>query len=335
MSLATTRTVIMSALLVGLINHSAHADRYQTMIVTWSGGCEEACAGFQAHFKEKGVDAKFLLRDADGKKEALSGFLAEARSSHVDLIVTHGTNATIGMAGRLSDQGKPGLVPDIPKVFMIVADPVGAGLVRSLEVPGRPDLTGTYNRVPERVNIETVRAYKPKFRRLGLLYHANEQNSVMKRDELAELAKSMGFELLAQELLLGPNGQPKAVDIAAQTAALKRAGADFLYLGSSTFLRENSTLLAEAAARVGLPVLSPYESLARDGQALLSVAARYADVGRLAGQQAEKILRGKATAGSLPVLRMTKFAVVINMQVAKKLNLMPPLDLLQIAETVN
>jgi hypothetical protein len=32
---------------------------------------------------------------------------------------------------------------------------------------------------------------------------------------------------------------------------------------------------------------------------------------------------------------MTNFAVVINLQVAKKLNLMPPLNLLQIAETVN
>lgn len=335
MSLATVRTVLMSALLLGLMNNSAYAARYQAMIVTWSGGCEEACAGFQAHFKEKGIDATFVLRDADGKKEALSGFLAEARSSHVDLIVTHGTNATVGMAGRLSDRSKPGLVPDIPKVFMIVADPVGAGLVRSLDAPGRPDLTGTYNRVPERVNIETLRAYRPQFRRLGLLYHANEQNSVIKRDELASLSKSMGFELLAQELPLGPNGQPKANEIAAQMAALKGAGADFVYLGSSTFLRENSKLLAESAARLGLPVLSPYESLARDGQALLSVAARYADVGRLAGQQAEKILRGNATAGSLPVLRMTKFAVVINMQVAKKLNLMPPLDLLQIAETVN
>jgi putative tryptophan/tyrosine transport system substrate-binding protein len=335
MSLATKRTVLMSALLLGLSVGPAHADRYQAMIVTWSGGCEEACAGFQAYFKEKGIDAKFLLRDADGKKEALSGILSEARSSHVDLIVTHGTNASVGMAGRLSDQGKPGFAPDIPKVFMIVADPVGAGLVRSLELPGRPDLTGTYNRVPERVNIETLRAYRPQFRRLGLLYHANEANSMAKRDELASLSKSLGFELLAQELPLGPNGQPRAADIAAQTAALKRAGADFLYLGSSTFLRENSKQLAEAAASVNLPVLSPYESLARDGQALISVAARYADVGRLAGQQAEKILRGKAKAGSLPVLRVTKFAVVINMQVAKKLNLMPPLDLLQMAETVN
>jgi len=322
-------------LLLGVIVNPAHAARYKVMIVTWSGGCEEACTGFQAHFKDKGIDAAFLLRDAAGKKESLAGFLAEARSDRVDLIVTHGTNATLGIAGRLSERTKPGFAPETPKVFMIVADPVGAGLVRSLDDPGRPDLTGTYNRVPERVNIETLRAYRPQFRRLGLLFNANERNSMMKRDELASLSDSMGFELVARELPLGIDGRPNASEIAPKFTALKEAGVDFLYLGSSTFLRKNGPAVGEAAENAKLPILSPYESLARDGYALLSVAARYADVGRLAGQQAEKILVGGAKAGSLPVARMTKFAVVINMPVAKKLNLVPPLDLLQIAETVN
>jgi hypothetical protein len=33
------------------------------------------------------------------------------------------------------------------------------------------------NRVPESVNIETIRAYNPNFKRLGLLYNTNEDNS--------------------------------------------------------------------------------------------------------------------------------------------------------------
>jgi putative ABC transport system substrate-binding protein len=57
-------------------------------------------------------------------------------------------------------------------------------------------------------------------------------------------------------------------------------------------------------------------------------------VGRLAGEQAEKILVDGVAPGDLPVVRMTNFAVVINMDVAKELKLFPPLDLLQIAEKV-
>jgi putative ABC transport system substrate-binding protein len=317
-----------------LASPTAQAARAKVMIVTWSG-CEEACAGFQAYFKDKRIDAEFLLRDADGKKEAIAGFLAEAQAQHVDLIVTHGTNASLGMAGRHDEVGKAGLVPGIPKVFMVVADPVGAGLVRNLDETGRPDVTGTFNRVPERVNIETLRAYLPKFRRLGLLFHTDERNSVVKRDELQALSASLGFDLVAREIALGPDGRPKPAVLSEQVAALKASGVDVIYLGSSTFLRENSKALFEAASSAGLPVLSPYEALARSGDALLSVAARYADVGRLAGEQAERILRVGTRAGSLPVLRMTRFAVVINLQVAKRLKLFPPLELLQIAETVN
>src|SRR3546814_20558397 len=75
---------------------------------------------------------------------------------------------------------------------MIVADPVGASIVESLEHTGRPNLTGTYNRVPEAVNIETIRAYLPSFKRLGLLYNSDEKNSVLKRDEIAALTDELG-----------------------------------------------------------------------------------------------------------------------------------------------
>jgi putative ABC transport system substrate-binding protein len=175
----------------------------------------------------------------------------------------------------------------------------------------------------------------PGFKRLGLLYNSDEKNSVLKRDEVAALTGPMGFELLALELPPGGDGKPRVADIAPKVAALKAAGADFIYLGSSSFLRNNRDAVTGAAVKNRIPVLSPYESLVRESQALISVAARYYDVGRLAGGQAEKILVGGVSAGDLPVVRMTNFAVVINMDIARKLQLFPPLDLLQIAETVN
>lgn len=90
-----------------------------------------------------------------------------------------------------------------------------------------------------------------------------------------------------------------------------------------------------AALANGIPLLSPYEELVRESEALISVAARYYDVGRLAGQQAEKILVDGISPGHLSVAQMINFAIVINMDVARKLQLFPPIDLLQIAATVN
>jgi putative ABC transport system substrate-binding protein len=275
------------------------------------------------------------LRDAGQKKESLPGFLAEARTAGVDLILTWGTSATRGIAGTLAELDDPDFNHDIPGVFMIVADPVGAGIVESLDHTGRPNVTGTYNRVPEEVNIETIRTYLPGFKRLGLLYNENEKNSIQKRDEVAALTGPMGFELIALELPLGDDGKPRVEDIAPKMAELKAAEVDFLYLGSSSFLRDKRDAVTGVALENGIPVLSPYERVVRESQALISIAARYYDVGRLAGGQAEKILVGGVAPGDLPVVRMTNFAVVINMDVARKLKLFPPLDLLQIAETVN
>src|SRR3546814_595857 len=133
--------------------------------------------------------------------------------------------------------------------FMIGADPVGASIVESLEHTGRPNLTGTYNRVPEAVNIETIRAYLPSFKRLGLLYNSDEKNSVLKRDELAALTDELGFQLIAREIPLGDDGEPRAEQIAPQLAELKAAGVDFLYLGSSSFLRKHRDILTGEIGR--------------------------------------------------------------------------------------
>ena len=328
------RTLVTAALLAVSLSVSVANAAQKVFVITWRG-CEDACQGFQDYLTEQKVDAEFIVRDADRKKERLPGYLAEARAANVNLILTWGTSVTRGVAGTLSNLDDPAFDHEIPIVFTIVADPVGAGIVESLERTGRSNVTGTYNRVPEAVNIETIRAYRPDFKRLGLLYNADEQNAVLKRDEIAALAGEMGFELVDLELARGPDGKPRVEDIAPKLAEMKAAGVDFLYLGSSSFLRANGDVLTASAVENGIPVLSPYEQIVRDSQALISVAPRYYEVGRLAGQQAETILVDGATAGELSVLRMTNFAVVINMDVAGKLKLFPPLDLLQIAETVN
>lgn len=306
----------------------------RVMVVTWRG-CEEACRGFQSYLAERKVPAEVIIRDAEQDESVLPSILAEARAGEIDLIVTWGTTVSKGIAGTLADIDNAAFNQEIPQVFMIVADPVVAGLIESLDATGRPNVTGTYNRVPEQVNIETIRSYHLAFDHLGLLYNKNEDNSVLKRDELDALADVMDFDLTAVELPLAESGSPRIEDIPLKIAELKEAGVDFVYLGSSSFLQKNGDAFTSAAVDAGLPVLSPYENLARKSQALMSVAARYYEIGRLAGRQAETILVDGASPGNLPVARMQNFAVVINLDVARKLNLFPPIGLLQVAETVN
>ncbi len=323
--LAAALSVAISCLWVSAVS----AADWTVMIVTWRG-CEEACQGFQDHLKQADLDVEFLLRDAARNASVLPAILQEARQDDIDLIVTWGTSVTRGIAGTLTDPSGTDFNNNIPQVFMIVADPIGAGIVESLDITGRPNLTGTFNRVPESVTIATIRRYFPAFDHLGMLYNSSEPNSVLKRDEMAVLSDTLEYSLTSIDVdsLGGPQGIDAGMEL------LHAAGVDFVYLGSSSLLRSNADTVASAALSAGLPLLSPYEDMVRNGQALISIAARYYDIGRLAGQQAERILVEGVAAGHLPVARMSDFAVTVNMSFAREVAVFPPIEILQFAEIV-
>jgi len=325
---------VLSAFLWSLTPAEAQAKKTFTIYMVFWRGCEEACEGFKDYITKKGIDAELVMRDANRDKGKLPEFVQEARTLGADLVLTWGTSVTRGIAGTLSDHGKPRFIDDIPVVFMVVADPIGSKIIESYEKTGRDNVTGTRNRVPEAVNINTIRSYYPAFKRLGLLYNTNEHNSVVKVKELEELAKKMNFEIVTLELELGADGKPRPESIPVRVAELKAAGVDFIYLGSSSFLDVHRDLFTQSAVDNGIPVISPYERLVRDSHALLSIAARYEDVGALAGRQAESILIGGKKPGDLPVLSVDQYAYVVNMTTAKKLNMFPSVEILQIAETV-
>jgi putative ABC transport system substrate-binding protein len=319
----------LSVAITCLWSSGVSAADWKVMIVTWRG-CEEACRGFQDYLQQAGLDVDFLLRDAARDTSILPTILAEARAVDVDLIVTWGTSVTRGIAGTMADLGKHDFNTDIPQVFMIVADPVGAGIVESLDSTGRPNVTGTFNRVPEEVTIATIRRYLPTFTHLGMLYNSSEPNSALKRDEMADLSSKLGFSLTSIDIDLLDGSH----EIEAGMDLLREANVDFVYLGSSSLLQSNADVVASAALNARLPLLSAYEDMVRNGHALISIAARYYDVGRLAGQQVERILVGGATAGQLPVVRMSDFAVTVNMSFARGVALLPPIEILQFAEII-
>jgi putative ABC transport system substrate-binding protein len=331
--LLTISFITLSLVCSGI--HPVAASAQKTVYMAVWRGCEEACEAFKKYFATKGLDAQIVIRDAKRDKKVLPEFVKEARELKADLVVTWGTSVTLGMVGTLKDVGNPRFINDIPVVFMIVADPIGAGIIKSYAKTGRTNVAGTRNRVPETVNIKTIRSYDPGFKRLGMLYNSNEKNSVLKVEEVRALTQKMKFELVALQLELGEDGHPKSESIPVKMAELKEKGADFVYLGSSSFLRKNGDVFTESAVKNHLPVLSPYESLVKKSHALLSVSARYADVGALAAQQAQKILFEGAAPGNLPVVGVKEFAYVVNMDTARKLNLFPPMQVLKYAETVN
>ncbi len=287
-------------------------------------GCEKTCEGFKVGIEKSGLAADVTIFDVKQDKKRIEEAIKVARDTKPDLIVTYGTTTTLQFIGTIETARDPKFFSDIPVVFTAVADPFGTRIAESFDRSGRDNITGTFNRVPERANIETIRQYDHKFRKLGLLYNGNEKNSVLKKDELAKLAKEMNFELVAIEIDPGNPDVPDTALIAKRVKELAMQEVTWAYVGSSSFLNANGAAFTAAAVENGIALLSPYEALVREQQALISIAAPRESVGLLAAEQAVRILRDGKSPGKLPISRATNFSYLVNMKVAEKLGRKPP-----------
>jgi putative ABC transport system substrate-binding protein len=324
---------IMLSMPFPVVAEKTKSDKKLIYAVLWRG-CEESCKAFTDVIVNSTLDAEIIFRNADGDKSQFAAWIKEASSLKADLVLTWGTSVTLGMAGTIDYKDSLDFITQIPLVFMIVADPVGSRIIESYSKTGRDNITGTRNRPPDSVFIKAIRSYLPGFKKLGMLYNSDEPNSVQKVSEVLDLAREMNFELISHDLKLDTEGHPMKDDINIKMAQLKSDEVDFVYMGSSSFLRKNQDLFTDSALNHGLPVLSPYRNTVTDSNALLSVAARYEDIGKLAGEQALMVLKEGKKPGDLPVRSVSKYTYLVNMKVARQLDLYPSVEILQFAQLI-
>lgn len=305
-----------------------------TIYMTVWRGCEEACQGFKQYLEEQELPVNIILRDAGRDKSKIPQFLAEAKRIKPDLVVTWGTSVSKGIIGPIKEGSNETNLGDIPALFMVVADPIGAGIVESYERSGRPTITGTRNRVPEEVQMRTIKDYlDPK--RIGVIYSTSELNSVLNTEKLEQLANEMDFQLIKRSYTLNDKGKPAEDQIPQLMQQMADENVDIVYVGSSSYNRQKRDEFTAAALAVNIPVASAYEVMVTKSDGLLAVANRYYNVGRLAGSQAKKVLFDGEEPGTLPIPSLSRYSIFINIEVAKKLNLFPPIQLLRFAELVN
>jgi ABC transporter substrate binding protein len=127
-----------------------------------------------------------------------------------------------------------------------------------------------------------------------------------------------------------PASKPGEIETALDTLAQTRP--DALLVGPGPFLDSHRNQLIAGAARAAIPAAFETRASALTG-GLVSYGADVGDAYRQAGVYAGRVLKGEQPA-DLPVVRVTKLELVINLKTAKTLGLDLPAKILAVADAV-
>ena len=215
----------------------------------------------------------------------------------------------------------------IPIVFMQGADPVRVGLVGSLNRPGG-NLTGIDLSLAEVAakRLELLLELMPAAK--SIAYLRNPTNPVYAETETNEV--QVAAHALGVRLLFVNASRPSEIETA--FANLVEHRADALLVSADGFLLTHRDQIVALAGRHAVPAIySMREHVAIGG--LMSYGTSFLDAWRQAGVYTSRVLKGERPT-DLPVQRVTKIELVINLKTAKALGVTFPLNFLGRADEV-
>jgi putative ABC transport system substrate-binding protein len=279
-------------------------------------------AAFRQSLAETGVvegrNALIEYRWAGGKYDQLPALAADLVRRGVAVITTTG-----GIPPALAAKAA---TTTIPIVFTVGSDPIAIGLVASLNHPGG-NLTGVsilnLEVAPKR--LELLHELVPAATTFALLVNPANPNAETESKELQAAARTLGLQLKVLRA-----STEREIDGAFATLVELRAGG--LVIGPDTLFVSRVAQLSALALRHAVPTVFQYREFAAAG-GLMSYGGDSTEVFRIAGSYTGRILKGEKPA-DLPVQRLTKVELIINLNTARVLGLIVPLTLLGRADEV-
>jgi putative ABC transport system substrate-binding protein len=276
--------------------------------------------GFHLGLKEagyiEGENVAISYRWAENQVDRLPELAADLVRRQVAVIVSVANGVFAAKAATTT----------IPIVFIIADDPVRLGLVASL---ARPDgnLTGInfLNAELTAKRLELLRQLLPAAIRVAVLVRPTGSGMEAPLKDLDLAARAMGMQI---EVFNASNS--REIDAAFETFAHDRP--DALLVSPDPFFRGRRMQLTHLATRHAIPATYALRDYAEAG-GLMSYGASLTDAYRQAGVYAGRILKGEKPV-DLPVVRASKFELIVNAQAARILSLTIPPTLLALTDEV-
>jgi putative tryptophan/tyrosine transport system substrate-binding protein len=238
------------------------------------------------------------------------GVIGELVNLKVDIILAANVAATVAAAKATRS---------IPIVMLAVFDPVGIGVVKSLERPGA-NVTGTTMYAPQLIG-ERLRILKrivPNLDKVAMALNGNNANNAAQFELLRLEGRKLGIEVQSLDIR-----KPEDVDAAFDKALA--FGAKALLNAVDTFINSRRFALAAGATKHKLPfVYSDVEYVMAGG--LMALGPGHYEGYFGAAKYVDRILRG-ANPADLPIAGPTQFTMSVNRTALAKLGLSLPAEL--------
>ena len=236
--------------------------------------------------KNAGYQATFDLQNANGDINTAKQIATQFKDEKVDVAVGIATPVAISLANTMKDT---------PIVFGTVTDPLGAGLVSTLE-HGEGNVTGMSDELPSKEHIKLFKEIAG-IKTLGYIYTASEDNSISALKLVEDGCKEAGLELVVQAI--------------SNSSEVKQAAEAIVSRVDGIYLTTDNTVFSALPSLVAVfndakkPIFSGDVTGAKNGGCFMASGFNYYKAGYATGEMVVEILKGKKPS-EIPVRFMTK-----------------------------
>ncbi|MET0668676.1 MAG: ABC transporter substrate-binding protein [Xanthobacteraceae bacterium] len=258
----------------------------------------------------EGKNFRIEMRWGRGDRDLVQSLAQDLVRIASEVILSNGTPSTVALQRETSR---------IPIVFAQVTDPVGEGLVASLNRPGG-NITG-FSACDSEMGgkwMELLKEIAPGVKRAALLFNprtAPGGGTKLIWPHLESAARAMSVEPVSMPVA-------SAADIERSLRSHASTSGGGLVVMPDGFMFLNSARVVELANELGIPAIYPFRLFATIG-GLMTYGVDGGDLNLRAASYVDRILKGEKLS-DLPVQAPTKYETVLNLKTARALGLTVP-----------
>lgn len=252
---------------------------------------------------EKGVAFDVSYDNCNADANLLTQIISNFIADDVDIMIGVATPVAMAMQAATEDNG-------IPVVFAAVSDPVGAGLVESMEAPGS-NVTGTSDYLDTAAVMQLISAADPDVKNVALLYDIGQDSST------AAIAHAKEY-LDANGIAYGEYTGTTVDEVTLAVQALIADGVDAVFTPTDNTIMKSELSIYEMLQEAGIPHYTGADSFALNG-AFLGYGVDYAALGVETANMAASIALDGAKPADTAVKTFDNGCATINTETCEKL----------------